>query len=263
MFIPQGRRADAEDRAAGADSRAGGTQNIKLAAKPRRKAFSRARPVCRRSWRTGPRARCTRVTLRVRECPIPQSRQATGGLGHGKNDVHRLGCPSGERDSGGVGLCAGAPAAGAAPVELPKLARWVQRLAAGGPVHVAYGRRAVRLSARVRALTRVGVRCTVVVPSLIPQGDGRAPPARSRRICATPWYLVTYLRQGLLSAVTVPEGLTRRYAESAVRRQAAAARRRAGPASGEQVAVAARPALDGDPPVEAGVSAVAAGPPVG
>lgn len=68
---------------------------------------------------------------------------------------------------------AGAPEVGAAPVEVPKLVRWVQRLAAGGPVHVAYEAGPCGYPL-VRALTRVGVHCTVVVPSLIPQAAGGA-----------------------------------------------------------------------------------------
>ena len=97
---------------------------------------------------------------------------------------------------------AGAPEVGAAPVEVPKLVRWVQRLAAGGPVHVAYEAGPCGYPL-VRALTRVGVRCTVVVPSLIPQAaGGRRQRIKTDRRDAR--QLVTYLRQGLLSAVTVP-----------------------------------------------------------
>ena len=53
---------------------------------------------------------------------------------------------------------ASAPEVGAAPVEVAKLVRWVQRRAAPGPVHVAYEAGPCGYPL-VRALTRVGVRC--------------------------------------------------------------------------------------------------------
>ena len=138
--------------------------------------------------------------------------------------------------------------------------RWVQRLAAPGPVHVAYEAGPCGYPL-VRALTRVGVRCTVVVPSLIPQAAGgrrqriktnRRDAGSWSRICARPAVGGDRAERGR-------RGVTRDGAVPA----AAAAGRRAGPASGEQVAVAARPALDGDPPVDASVPAVAADPPMG
>jgi transposase len=97
---------------------------------------------------------------------------------------------------------AAAPEVGPAPVELPKLVRWVQRIAGDGPVHVAYEAGPCGYPL-VRALTQVGVRCTVVVPSLIPQvAGGRRQRIKTDRRDAV--QLVTYLRQGLLKAVTVP-----------------------------------------------------------
>lgn len=97
---------------------------------------------------------------------------------------------------------ASGPEVGPAPVELPKLVRWVQRVAAGGPVHVAYEAGPCGYPL-VRALGRAQVRCTVVAPSLIPQpAGGRRQRMKTDRRDAR--QLVTYLRQGLLTAVTVP-----------------------------------------------------------
>jgi transposase len=98
---------------------------------------------------------------------------------------------------------AAAPArATAAPVEVPKLVRWVRRQAGAGAVHVAYEAGPCGYPL-VRALTQAGVRCTVVAPSLIPQpAGGRRVRIKTDRRDAV--QLVTYLRQGLLTAVAVP-----------------------------------------------------------
>ena len=97
---------------------------------------------------------------------------------------------------------AAGPEVGAAPVELPKLVRWVARVAADGPVHVAYEAGPCGYPL-VRALRQAGVRCTVVAPSLIPQvaGGRRQRIKTDRRDAAQ---LVRYLRDGALTAVTVP-----------------------------------------------------------
>lgn len=97
---------------------------------------------------------------------------------------------------------AAAPEVGPAPVEVPKLVRWIQRVAEAGPVHVAYEAGPCGYPLQ-RALTQAGLRCTVVVPSLIPQAaGGRRQRIKTDRRDAL--QLATYLRQGLLTAVTVP-----------------------------------------------------------
>lgn len=95
-----------------------------------------------------------------------------------------------------------APEVGAAPVETGKLVRWVQRAAASGPVHVGYEAGPCGYPL-VRALRQAGVTCTVVAPSLIPQvvGGRRQRIKTDRRDAVA---LVTFLRQGLLTAVPVP-----------------------------------------------------------
>lgn len=97
---------------------------------------------------------------------------------------------------------AAAPEVGAAPVELPKLVRWVRRCGEPGTLHVAYEAGPCGYPL-YRALTQAGVRCTVVAPSLIPQAAGgrRQRIKTDRRDAAQ---LATYLRQGLLTAVAVP-----------------------------------------------------------
>lgn len=97
---------------------------------------------------------------------------------------------------------ASAPEVGPAPVELPKLVRWVVRTAAGGPVQVGYEAGPCGYPL-VRALQRAGVPCTVIAPSLIPQvaGGHRQRIKTDRRDAAQ---LVRYLRDGALTAVTVP-----------------------------------------------------------
>lgn len=95
-----------------------------------------------------------------------------------------------------------APEVSSAPVEIPKLVRWVVRTAAGAPVHVAYEAGPCGYPL-VRALTQAGVRCTVVAPSLIPQvaGGRRQRIKTDKRDAAQ---LVRYLRDGALTAVRVP-----------------------------------------------------------
>jgi transposase len=97
---------------------------------------------------------------------------------------------------------ASGPTVGAAPVEIGPLVRWIQKVAGGGPVQVAdeAGPSGFGL---VRALRAAQVACLVVAPSLIPQpaGGHRQRIKTDRRDAVQ---LVTYLRQGLLTAVHVP-----------------------------------------------------------
>jgi len=95
-----------------------------------------------------------------------------------------------------------APAVAPAPVEVPKLVRWVQREAQTHRVHVAYEAGPCGYPL-VRALRRAGVTCTVVAPSLIPQpAGGRRQRIKTDRRDAL--QLVRCLRDGSLTAVTVP-----------------------------------------------------------
>ena len=98
---------------------------------------------------------------------------------------------------------ASAPEVGPAPVELPKLVRWVQRTAGGGRVQVAYEAGPCGYPL-VRALRAAAIPCSVVAPSLIPQpAGGRRQRIKTDRRDAL--QLVRCLRDGSLTAVTVPE----------------------------------------------------------
>ena len=97
---------------------------------------------------------------------------------------------------------ASAPTVSAAPAEVAKLVAWVRKVAAGTPVQVAYeaGPCGYPLA---RAFAAAGLACMVVAPSLIPQpaGGHRQRIKTDRRDARQ---LVTYLRQGLLTAVHQP-----------------------------------------------------------
>ena len=97
---------------------------------------------------------------------------------------------------------ASAPTVSAAPVEISKLVRWLQRVAGGGPVQVAYEAGPCGYGL-VRACQAAAVPCQVIAPSLIPQPAG-GPRQRIKTDRRDAVQLVTYLRQGLLTAVAVP-----------------------------------------------------------